>query len=243
MEKKKKILMGFIIALSCVCVIAVGTIIGVVASHNKHKPTDTIIPSKPETITSSYNEAITSKLLITQNYSGTYVYDSEAGVIINFNQYSEDNPTGLTDAEIQQIYNELAYSGGYTSGYAELCSKMDEKRFSKSKKYNERLEIITKTDIETGEPSKYGDFIFRSDSGDIYGRVYGDDNLAVGVNGVDDKIYIFMSINYNNFKNSIDVAEETTPETNKIYIFEDYYSSSEPTRKLFTVTYSYTKVS
>lgn len=239
MEKKKKILIGLIISLCCICVASIGTIVTVlfVKKHNNHQQPDPIAPSKPTIITSSYNEAITSKLLTTQNYSGTYTYDNV--VLIKFNDYSEDNPTGITEEEKKQLYIDVGITRG---GYADFCMYMSNKKYKEFNNNNKKIEFVTKTNSATGEPEKYGSYKIYSNDGILTGLVYGDENLAVGVD-TNDKINIFMSINYNTFADSIEVSDTTHSKPSKIYIFEDYYSKDNPEKKLFIITYQFKLIS
>lgn len=244
MKKQKKIGV-MIIVLSVVCLLAIGTIIGVVITNNikhKHENNEPATPTKPTIVTSSYNESITLKKLITQNYSGTnYVYD---GVLkIEFNEKSETNKDGLTEEELktemQKVYNQVLGNSRteYPEGYPQLCQYFSNERYKRTVANDEYLEIYTQTE-SNGEPSESGTFIFHAKTGNLNGKVYGDENLAVCVND-SDEVEIFMSLNYTTFYDSISVPDEKSPTHNTLYIFESYYSLDNPELKLFTITYTY----
>lgn len=244
MEKKKKIGV-MIVALSVVCLLAIVSIIGIVIANNikhKHENNKPTAPTKPTIVTSSYNEAITLKKLTTQNYSGIkYVYDRV--LKIEFNEKSETNKDGLTEEELKtemkKVYEKVLGNNRieYPAGYPQLCQYFSDERFKRTKENDEYLKIYTPTESD-GEPSEFGKFTFYSKSGNLNGKVYGDENLAVCVND-SDEIEIFMSLNYTTFYDSILVPDEKNQAHNTLYIFEDYYSLDNSKLKLFTITYTY----
>jgi len=220
------------IVVVVVAVVGTGVFFGIKFFKNKDKDkeNENNNPQLPTFSTNSYNEAISSGKLTTVNYSGSYTFSVVDSVV--FNEYSEDNKNGLTQEDIAQLLKNYG-----VDSITNFCKKLDENKKAEVTNNNEYITIVTPTDKD-GNISSYGVYTKNTKTSVTTGNVYGDENLAVAVIENSEK-HTFISLNYNNMNDAINVVENKATQEQIIYVFEDIYSKNNPNLKLFTVTYQY----
>ena len=191
--------------------------------------------------TNGYNKAIVERQLTTKNYSGTFKYKSVRN--IEFNKYSESNKGGLTDEDIANLIANKGITGGVPAFNAYMDSLKNKEVYGEKDAdgnvvtpgNNETLNIVTP------DGSNYANFTntVSTDASVKTGKVYGDSNLAVVYfDGSNSKI--FLSLNYTTFADALSVNESNkAPQTSIIYVFEEVYSKTDSSLKLFTICYEY----
>ena len=214
-QKKKITIIVVVVAVILIAIITIGTILGVKKmksndSNNNASNTSTT------TVTNTYNEAI-AEGRIPQNYNGIYQFKSVRQV-----EFSKD----LTQKDIETICKNKT-SKPYVNDLlnylqierAKLSDNQDEKFVFFNGQFNKNLNDNPK------------------DPGSDHGTYVGNDNLAM-VKTEKDEIF-FISLNYADINGNIPVSDTQNKDLTKIYVMERVYSSENPNRLLFTVTYVY----
>lgn len=236
-EKKKKIkiiVLSILLAIVVISIIVFASIL--IIKQNRNNDTPTIDEPQEnnsqgtDIFTNSYNEAISKRILTTYNYSGTYEF--EESVYIYFNEYSESNPNGLTQTEINQIMLDKGCTNLERNEFRKIIDR--EKAQSTS---GETITISKPFSDQTGTNESFGYYVVSNPSGNSQGKVYGDENLAVIVKDSDESVYTFISLNYKKMSDAVSVADSKETLDGKIYVFENTYDSNG--RLLYSITYTY----
>ncbi len=226
---RKKVII--IVAIILAIIIIAGTLTAffvIRAKKNSNQNEEQL--SNTSVLTNMINEAIVNKQLVTTNYTGTYKYKQIYS--ITFNKFSVDNPTGLTDADIQNL---LKNNG--VSDINSLLNKLAGEKSSLVEESNERITLISNENgegictISTNSEIKTYDF-------------YGDDDLAIVINQIDESDYLYLSLNYSKLENAYlysDTAVDSESDANLVFVFKDVYNEAG-TIKLFTLTYAYERI-
>lgn len=254
-SKKKKKIIFLSVAIVLVVVVAISVLLYSLYGSKKKKDDSNTAGnvSNSQTNTSIFdytnvaNDSILEKVLSTANYQGKYKLSTIQSV--EFNMWSEDNSTGLTNENIRELYNNKGVKD--SNGFKQYLLN---RRAEKADIFN--INSITSS---TGGTEDYGVLDATSTNGSYQvstGKVYGDENLAVVVfdnpkyydknffmsNEETNNHYIFISLTFDAKQNASNVSDgnKNTPKT--IYVFENVYDKNIKDLRLFTVAYAYTLV-
>lgn len=243
-KTKKKVIL-IVVSVALVVLVAVSAVLYLVLGNKKKKDEPNNATNVSNTIsyttgyeyTNCYNESIMKKVLATSNYNGEYKLSSVISV-----DFNED----LTNDNIKKIISD--------NGARDLNSFKSYLLSLRSKNLETFSIARYLSSSGNGDVVEYGTFTATSGNDSYYissGSIYGDDNLAViAFETLDPNFFIsstykiiYISLNYNPVTGSENVSDtvgETT--SDKLYVFENVYSSNNPSLRLFTVTYSYNLV-
>lgn len=215
-KKKKKIIWISIVSLTLIAAIAIGSIF--IFRKNKNNSPTTPPAENVNTISSNVANKAIADGLVSRDYDGTYKFSSIAF------EFSDK----LTAREIEAIYKNKGVKD--RNG---LAAYLKEQEYNKANNLGEHI-VISDGTIQKNTGS-YENPIPVNDS---IGTFVGNNDLSLVTLLNTNKQY-YISLNYTNKSDAINVLQSTNTTGTKLFIFEKIYSAYDPELLLINITYIY----